>query len=373
MKIKDIALSAAYVGQRVVKAICVGAQEIWSAVKYIIFADPVVEQICATNWGDGKGITVEQAAAVTDIGTVFQGNTEITSFDELEKFESIKYLGVWNGDGIPFKGCIKLKSVKIPKSVTHIYFSAFNGCTSLRSVSGLENVQTVWGNVFDGCPLEGTLHMPSLVECERFNLDSSKLEKITSAGSIVNWKIYLKNVSTLVQCIIPPTVTRIGVLSFSGCVNLEDIGNNLANVVSIGSEGFKNTKSLKNPIDLSNTTSIGYEAFSNSGITGVLVIGASSIGRAAFKDCTNLTSVKLLNSVTTLANSVFEGCSKLEKFLVEAELPPTISSYVFNNTPIATDTGSIYVPDQSVTAYREASGWLDYADRIKPLSQYVES
>ena len=39
MKIKDISLSAAYVGQRVVKAICVGAQEIWSAEKY----DQIVE------------------------------------------------------------------------------------------------------------------------------------------------------------------------------------------------------------------------------------------------------------------------------------------------------------------------------------------
>ena len=82
MKIKDIALSAAYVGQRVVKAICVGAQEIWSAVKYIVFADPVVEQICVANFSsDGIGVLTEDAAKVTDIGTIFNGNTEITSFD----------------------------------------------------------------------------------------------------------------------------------------------------------------------------------------------------------------------------------------------------------------------------------------------------
>ena len=37
--------------------------------KYIRFEDPVVEQICATNWGDGTGITIAQAAAVSSIGT----------------------------------------------------------------------------------------------------------------------------------------------------------------------------------------------------------------------------------------------------------------------------------------------------------------
>jgi len=32
---------------------------------YIDFADPVMEQICATTWGDGVGLTRAQAASVT--------------------------------------------------------------------------------------------------------------------------------------------------------------------------------------------------------------------------------------------------------------------------------------------------------------------
>ena len=32
----------------------IGVNKIWESIKYILFKDPVVEQICATNWGDGE-------------------------------------------------------------------------------------------------------------------------------------------------------------------------------------------------------------------------------------------------------------------------------------------------------------------------------
>ena len=87
MKIKDIALSAAAIGERVVKAIAIGAVEVWSAIKYIVFKDPVVEQICVSNFSsDGVGVTEEDAAKVTSIDTIFRENTEIVSFDELQYF-----------------------------------------------------------------------------------------------------------------------------------------------------------------------------------------------------------------------------------------------------------------------------------------------
>ena len=69
-------VNAAYLGSKVLTAIAAGATKLWETVKkYIVFKDPVVAKICAENWGDGNGITPEQAAAVTDIGTVFKGNT----------------------------------------------------------------------------------------------------------------------------------------------------------------------------------------------------------------------------------------------------------------------------------------------------------
>ena len=53
MKIGELAIKAFRVGSVAAKAVTIGANKIWQAVKWIIFKDPVVEQICATNWGDG--------------------------------------------------------------------------------------------------------------------------------------------------------------------------------------------------------------------------------------------------------------------------------------------------------------------------------
>lgn len=63
-----------------------------NVVEYIRFADSVVQQICATNWGNGVGITPEQASAATNFGDKFTGNTEITAFPEIEKFTGLEYL-----------------------------------------------------------------------------------------------------------------------------------------------------------------------------------------------------------------------------------------------------------------------------------------
>lgn len=57
----------------------------------ILFADPNVRAICVDNWdssGDGK-LSVEEAATVTNLGTVFTDNSKITTFDELQFFTGL--------------------------------------------------------------------------------------------------------------------------------------------------------------------------------------------------------------------------------------------------------------------------------------------
>ena len=56
---------------------------------YIVFVDPIVEQICATNWGDGTGIKPSQAAQVTSLGSNFK-NVSFTSFNELRYFTGVQ-------------------------------------------------------------------------------------------------------------------------------------------------------------------------------------------------------------------------------------------------------------------------------------------
>ena len=62
----------------------------------ITFADPNVKAICIANWdtdGDGE-LSMNEAAAVKDLGAAFSGNTAITSFDELKYFTGLTEIGV---------------------------------------------------------------------------------------------------------------------------------------------------------------------------------------------------------------------------------------------------------------------------------------
>ena len=94
--------------------------------------------------------------------------------------------------------------------------------------------------------------------------------------------------------------------------------------------------------------------------------------RGCFRSQKSLTYAKLPNTLTSIGNYAFNDCSALVTFICNATTPPTLASNVFNNTPIASKTGTIYVPDASVDAYKAATNWSQYADIIKPLSEYTE-
>ena len=93
---------------------------------YIKFADAEAQRICAETWGDGTGITNEQAKAVTSFGAKFKNNTLIESFDEFEKFTGMEMLGTlgWNSTG--FYGCTSLKVINVPAKKKDYYIQRFS-------------------------------------------------------------------------------------------------------------------------------------------------------------------------------------------------------------------------------------------------------
>lgn len=354
MKIKDIALSAAYVGQRVVKAIAVGAQEIWSAVKYIVFADPVVAQICATNFGDGTGLTEEDAAKITDIGTVFKGNTEITSFDELEKFT-----GLIEVPNYCFDGAANLSSLKLPPSIKNIGVGAIAN-NSIRSLLIPQSVESIGSSAFYGCSKLVTINIPSSVT----SIKGQTFGQCTSLRTVsIDEDSQLTSIegqafkSTLIESIfIPSGVTSIDGQSFNSCSELVSI--DIRNVSSLGDSVFQGCRKLEVANINGNITHIQSTLFDGCHSLHTTSIPESviSIGFAAYNNCQSLPRISLPSSLTTIADRAFDYCGKLKTVLCNPVTPPSIGSNVFRNT--ASDL-SIYVPDQSVQAYRETSGWLD--------------
>lgn len=189
---------------------------------YIQFADPVVAQICADNWGDGKGITYKQAAKVTDIGRVFNRNTEITSFEELQYFTGVTNLvGGSSSVGGAFWKCSALTSIKFPPSLTSFGQRAFMNCT-LLNIAELPIETTVINDVsFYGIntapqdiilPNLTTLGISAFTEVGGIKrvLDLGSITALAGGGAISSNSSPFRSCPDIELFIIPSTVTTMG-------------------------------------------------------------------------------------------------------------------------------------------------------------------
>jgi hypothetical protein len=91
--------------------------------------------------------------------------------------------------------------------------------------------------------------------------------------------------------------------------------------------------------------------------------GITEIVELAFSACKNLTTVTIPSTVTSIGYGAFEYCAKLTSLTVKATNPPTLEEDMLNYS----NNCIIYVPSASVNAYKSASGWSDYADRIQAI------
>ena len=177
---------------------------------------------------------------------------------------------------------------------------------------------------------------------------------VTKLGAVVTgeetgdlYPIFMNNPEMGILCNItdikiPNSVTSIENVAFSGCSNLTSvtIGNS---VTSIGDRAFSGCSSLT-------SVSIPY--------------GVINIGDGAFYNCTGMTSVTIPNSVTSIGESAFKGCSGLTSVICQAITPPTLGQNAWFGLG---KTIPIYVPTESVDAYKAAANWSTYADRIQAI------
>lgn len=254
-----------------------------------------------------------------------KNNLAIPKYIDGEKVTSFKNgaiggMGMMSVYGL-YQECYHLKAVSIPDSVVSIGDYAFNRCYAMTSVSLPDTITSIGNSSFSECYNLETIDLPEALE--------------TIGGSAFS------DCHLLDSVLMPDSVKTIGSSAFSNCRSLTTI-TLPENITVISGYLFDRCTNLKQVT-----------------IKGEL----ESIGVLAFRYNSALKSFTIPATVTTIATAAFYTCNGLEALYINASTPPALGNdEVFDN-------GSdcpIYVPADSVEAYKTAGGyWDEYADRIQ--------
>ena len=310
-----------------------------------------------------------------------------------------------------------LEELVLPQTLTILsepYLGRYSNCVIKGLYLPLCTSMTGY-NGFSGCKLEGDINLPALEGQIGSNhtgngyFQGTNITSVSSLGNATSLQVgYNGNgAGTFAKCKslktvnLPLTMKTIGDLSFyqcssldsiniehvetfgfgafSGCSSLHIDASNLSNMVSVSKWAFHNID-VYGTLHADKLTTLGGLDTENGGFQGTNIEKITSLGQITtipngynykfgwFMGCKKLKKVILPDTLTYLGTYAFAKCTAMESVIVNATTPPTLGTYPFSET----NNCPIYVPDASVVAYREASGWSAYASRIYPISVYNE-
>ena len=227
---------------------------------------------------------------------------------------SMEYLTLPKGittlgkDGFAFYSPQRLTAIILPEGITSVPRWTFGYCSRAWVISLPEGVETINENAFMTCSGVTSIVIPE--------------------GCKEIWDDAFIYCTAATWIVVPDGVTHIYEGTFFSCTAAEKI---------ILSPGLKE-----------------------------LGVYGNGQGYGAFAVATSWREIRIPETVESMGKGVFDIVLKAEKMYLCPQIPPTTSGM-----PISVDERAIcftiYVPAESVEAYKTAEGWSAYADRIEAM------
>ena len=366
--------------------------------------------------------------------TVGEGFTSIgdNAFSYCDNLSSVTLPSTLTSIGdYTFSDCENLKNMFIPINVTNIGETAFYHCLKLESINLPNGLTTIKDYTFTCCPKLSSITIPdnvtSIGECafeECYDLTTiniSPKSKLTTIGQEAFFML-----DKIESIYLPSGVTSIGNLAYSDCYELSSITIDAVQCPQIGEDAFNSVADvgvLNYPEDSNytafyNALPIGWrpepseyqvtlhltngtvqtDSFETSVIpkytynkrtdivsveigSGITAIDSArtekngnniAYQRGTFCGCSNLTSVTIPDSVTSIGAGCFENCSNLTRVVFGNGLT-TIDNFAFSNcSNLSTLTlpNSLTTIGQSVFYYcTNIYGTLTIPDNVTEIGE----
>lgn len=358
----------------------------------IDFADAEVKRICVENWdsNDDGELSYGEAAAVTDLGQVFNANKIITSFGELRFFSNI--------ESIPdraFQDCNTLAYVLLPENLSKIGMYAFSDCnlTSVyipkfvsdigyapyvsnanlisikvdkdnESFDSRENcnaiIRTADNYLIQGCKTAFIPEGIKVIGQSAFEfVDISSIELPQSLQLIDRLAFY--GIRNLESITFPEGLQQIYPYAFDGCTALTSVFIP-ANVTFISGDAFMGCYNITSVIVSENNTNYDSRDFCNAIIkksNDMLLFGCQNtvvptsvrtLGSQCFRGQKYLRELTLPEGITEIARYAFCGCTSLERINIPTTVS-TIEDYAFYE---CSALASIVIPNSVVNIGKTA-------------------
>ena len=224
--------------------------------------------------------------------------------------------GLLNIGDCAFLDCYNLKRVMIPDSIIQIGERAFEDCYSLRSIKIPDSVTKIGEQAFSFCCSLRSIKIPNSV---------TSIESATFAGCV-----------RLRVIRIPDSVTKIGKHAFGGCSYLKSIiiPNSVTSIEDIDTflSCYK-LKTIEIPNKVTHIKCYKPNVFYIDHLVGIP------------------------DGIMITSDSVSWVCAAVGNIISDAIVPPILSAEVLENL---NKNIHIYVPKESVDAYKNADGWKEF-------------